>query len=226
MNKEHFLVELKIYLKSLSTKQQLVILNKYEKIFDTRIATGEAEEQIAKDLGKPKIIAEEILKEFNIDIVEKKMIHDGWKEISPQKNSTDKLEHSAYYSTKNGAAPNEYDSYSYYRKPEHNIFVRFCQVTGILAFNFLFMFWIFFAVIMMLFSFWLASAIFLFSPILGIYSMLTTMGNYGSLQLFASILFFGIGIIASLILAPLTKWFAIGLKHYFKWNLFILKGGA
>lgn len=227
MNKEHFLIELKIYLKSLSTKQQMTILNKYEELFNERLAMGETEEQIAKELGKPKTIAEEILKEFNIDIAEKKMVHDGWEEISPQKNSSEKFEYGDYYNFENDDDPyNESQSYSHYRQPVNSPFVRVCQVVGILALNFLLMIWVIFAMIMVFFSMWLASTIFIVSPILGIYSMLANMGDYGMLQLFASILFFGIGIIGSLILIPLTKWFAKGLKHYFKWNLFVLRGGA
>ena len=62
MNKEHFLIELKIYLKPLSYQHQAAVLDKYEAIFDERMAAGEAEEQIAKNLGKPRSIAEEILK--------------------------------------------------------------------------------------------------------------------------------------------------------------------
>ena len=224
MNKDHFLIELKIYLKSLSTKQQMTILNKYEELFNERLATGETEEQIAKELGKPKIIAEEILKEFNIDVPEKKMIHDGWEEISPQKKASEEFEYGAYYHSENEDDP--YSNSQYKQPVPYSPFVRFCQVAGILSLNFLLMIWLIFAGIMVIFSFWIATFVFLLSPIIGIYSMLINMGAYGFLQLFAGILFFGVGIIAVLVLTPLTKWFIKGLKYYFKWNLFVLRGGA
>ena len=225
MNREHFLIELKIYLKSLSPKQQLTILNKYETLFEERLATGESEEQVAKELGKPKTIAQEILKEFDIDVIEKKMIHDGWEEISPQKKNSEEFDYDTYYNSADDTY-DEKESYYDYPSPVQSPFVRFCQIAGILALNCLLMFWLIFSAILLLFSCWLVAAICLFSPAIGIYSMLTNVGDYASLQLFASILFFGIGTIGSLILMPLTKWFIILMGHYFKWNLSVLRGGV
>ena len=56
MNKEHFIIELKIYLKALNPKDQAIILAKYKALFDARVAEGETEEQVAKSLGKPRVI--------------------------------------------------------------------------------------------------------------------------------------------------------------------------
>lgn len=44
MNKEHFIIELKIYLKALNPKDQAIILAKYKALFDARVAEGETEE--------------------------------------------------------------------------------------------------------------------------------------------------------------------------------------
>ena len=41
MNKEHFIIELKIYLKALNPKDQAIILAKYKALFDARVAEGE-----------------------------------------------------------------------------------------------------------------------------------------------------------------------------------------
>lgn len=81
MNKEHFIIELKIYLKALNPKDQAIILAKYKALFDARVAEGETEEQVAKSLGKPRIIAEEILKEQGIELTERKIENNGWQEI-------------------------------------------------------------------------------------------------------------------------------------------------
>ena len=74
MNKEHFIIELKIYLKALNPKDQAIILAKYKALFDARVAEGETEEQVAKSLGKPRVIAEEILKEQGIELTERKIM--------------------------------------------------------------------------------------------------------------------------------------------------------
>lgn len=81
MNKEHFIIELKIYLKALNPKDQAIILAKYKALFDARVAEGETEEQVAKSLGKPRVIAEEILKEQGIELTERKIENNGWQEI-------------------------------------------------------------------------------------------------------------------------------------------------
>ena len=54
MNKEHFIIELKIYLKALNPKDQAIILAKYKALFDARVAEGETEEQVTSG----KIIGE------------------------------------------------------------------------------------------------------------------------------------------------------------------------
>ncbi|RTK74167.1 XdhC family protein, partial [Enterococcus faecalis] len=38
-------------------------------------------EQVAKSLGKPRVIAEEILKEQGIELTERKIENNGWQEI-------------------------------------------------------------------------------------------------------------------------------------------------
>ncbi|MTD38295.1 DUF1700 domain-containing protein [Erwinia sp. CPCC 100877] len=215
MNKEHFLIELKIYLKPLSAHQQIQVLNKYETLFNERLAAGETEEEIAKSLGKPRSIAEEILQEFDISVPEKKLGIDGWQEIPPA--PTVEYDYSDYVHPYNEAA-------QAYERPHHSPFVRFCQIVGILSLNFILMFWVIFAIIMGFFSGWLASILLLFSPILGGVSVLASFNDASMFQLFLSIFLSGIGIIGLVILVPLTKFFGKLLKLYLQWNIRVLKG--
>ncbi|MDA9471684.1 DUF1700 domain-containing protein [Enterococcus sp. 5H] len=216
MNKEHFLIELKIYLKPLSGQQQAFILNKYETIFNERSAAGEAEEEIAKNLGKPRAIAEEILQEFDISVPEKRLERDGWQEIQPEANTEQ-------YTEETSEHPYDY-AYQQYEQTRHNGFVRFCQVAGILSLNFLFAFWFIFAIILLFFSGWLIAVAFLFSPILGGFHVLSGLNDGSMFQLFASIFLFGGGIIGLLIMTPLTKFFGKVLKGYLHWNIRVLRG--
>lgn len=40
MNKEHFFIELKLYLNQLSKEEQQTIINTYERIFDAKLLKG------------------------------------------------------------------------------------------------------------------------------------------------------------------------------------------
>ncbi|MBO0471283.1 DUF1700 domain-containing protein [Enterococcus sp. DIV0242_7C1] len=215
MNKEHFLIELKIYLKPLTAQQQAFILEKYDNIFDERLANGEMEEEIAKDLGKPRTIAEEILEEFDITVPEKRLERDGWQEIPPATSYE-------YYEE---TAEHPYDqAYQSYERPKHNGFVRFCQISGVILLNFLLMFWFIFSFAMLLFSGWFAAILFLFSPILGGISIFTGLNDASMFEMFVSVFLCGAGIIGLLILAPLTRFFGKVLKRYMLWNIRVLRG--
>ncbi|MGC6767410.1 DUF1700 domain-containing protein [Enterococcus sp. LJL128] len=208
MNKEHFLIELKIYLKPLSYQQQAAVLDKYEEIFDERIASGEAEEQIAKSLGKPRSIAEEILQEFDIEVPEKRLTRDGWQEFSPVQDY-DPYEKDMY--------DHPYDDHYDYKRPDKPG-VRVLKICALLAFDFLFMFWMFFAFAAVVFSCWLAAVLFLLSPILGVYSVIVGFNDAGLFQLFFSVFLSGAGVIGIMILTPLTRLFFASLKRYIKWH--------
>ena len=128
MNKEHFIIELKIYLKALNPKDQAIILAKYKALFDARVAEGETEEQVAKSLGKPRVIAEEILKEQGIELTERKIENNGGKKFQ-RLHAYDHPyeEESEFY----------YDNDSpYYQRPQHRPLTRFFQVLGIFCLNF------------------------------------------------------------------------------------------
>lgn len=216
MNKEHFLIELKIYLKPLPQRQQAIVLDKYETIFAERMSAGENEEAIAKQLGKPRAIAEEILNEFDIAVPEKQLERNGWQEIYPESLDEPMAEETFSH---------PYNSeYQTYETPQHSGFVRFCQVIGIICFNFLFMIWVIFSIIMFLFSGWLVSIVFVLSPILGGLSALSGINSVSMFELFLSILLFGLGIIGLLLLVPLTKFLAKSLRSYLQWTIQVMRG--
>lgn len=224
MNKEHFLIELKIYLRPLSNQQQSTILTKYERLFDERLAAGETEEQIAKSLEKPKVIAEAILQEFDIAVPEKPLGRDGWQEITPVKKEVGQFEYGEYYTPETEEDHPYNNNQRDYLHPTHSPFVRFCQIAGILCLNFFLMIWLIFSAVMLFFSFWLVAILFLFSPILGAYSVFSGFTAVTAFQLFLSIFLSGLGIIGLLILAPLTKFFGRMLRRYFQWNIAIFRG--
>ena len=57
MNREHFLIELKLHLRQLSLVDQQAILAKYDELFDEKLAQGLTEYQVTKELDSPKKIA-------------------------------------------------------------------------------------------------------------------------------------------------------------------------
>jgi uncharacterized membrane protein len=86
------------------------------------------------------------------------------------------------------------------------------------------MFWLILTWGISLFVGWMISLSFIFSPILGVYSLLQLTASYGLFQFFMSILLCGIGLIGLLIMVPFSKVSFNLLKTYSKWNLQVLKG--
>ncbi|EGO6029110.1 DUF1700 domain-containing protein [Enterococcus faecalis] len=217
MNKEHFIIELKIYLKALNPKDQAIILAKYKALFDARVAEGETEEQVAKSLGKPRVIAEEILKEQGIELTERKIENNGWQEIPASTPAYDHPyeEESEFY----------YDNDSpYYQRPQHRPLTRFFQVLGIFCLNFFFMFWVILGIALMYVGCGIAGAATLFSPIYGIYSVITQANAASFFQLSMSLFLFGASIIGWLLFLPILKFSAHVFKRYFQWNIAVLRG--
>ena len=205
MNKEHFLTELKIHLKALPPQQLAYILKMYNDKFDKHLADGTCEVVISQELGNPRELATQILEEFGIDHADEKQPYDEWQEFTSPRHET--------------------PYHSYYERPKPtSFFVRFCQVTGVLLFNFLFMIWILLSAFLVLFSGWLVAVIFLLLPIAGIIAFITTSGAFGLFQLFFSILFCGVGLIGLAILIPLTKYSLRFNKLYVEWTFNTLRG--
>lgn len=220
MNKEHFLIELKIYLKPLSSQHQTAVLEKYDSLFEERTAAGEAEEQIAKSLGKPRAIAEEILQEFGIEVPEKKLTRDGWQEIPSSE------EYDEYNEFEKFVSEHPYRDELFDTPPPEKTGMRLFKSCALLAFDFLFMIWMFVAFASVVFACWVAAVVMVLSPILGAYSLIVGFNDAGLFQLFFTIFIFGIGIIGSVILLPLTKLFFRSLKNYIKWHGKVFRGRA
>ena len=67
MNKEQFLTKMKIYLRSIPEPERNELLADYESHFDSALEEGKSQEQVAKALGNPKILAAEIKADYYIE---------------------------------------------------------------------------------------------------------------------------------------------------------------
>lgn len=213
MNKEHFLIELKLHLRQLSLVDQQAILAKYEELFNEKLTEGLTEYQITKELASPKEIAKSILEEFNIEFKEIDNQSHDWVEFS--KEETTYAQNKKY---------NPYYQHQETPKTKDSGFIRFFQILGITFLNLFFMIWLIFGWAVTLFVGWVVTICFVGSPFLGAFSLITIGGSYGFFQLFMSILFCGVGLIGFLIMVPFSKVSFNLLKTYSKWNLQVLKG--
>ncbi len=211
MNKEHFLIELKLHLRQLSLTDQQIILQKYEDLFAEKIANGLNEYQITKELASPKEIAISVLKEFNLKLETPNTHNNDWLEFSTQENSMEETEH-PYFTNQQT------------RSSHDSGFIRFFQITGILFLNLFFMFWLIFCWGLVLFVGWILTVCFIGSPFIGLFSILTTINAFGFFQLCLSLVLCGIGLIGSLIMLPFTKISFNLFKTYLKWNFQVLRG--
>lgn len=213
MNKEHFLTELKIHLKALPKKQLAYILQLYGEKFDKQLSQGQSEADISKCLGNPREIAAEILQEFDISADEVTATHDEWQEFTQPNNAKQPY---GYYQN--------YDS-AYEQAPKKSsFFIRFCQVAGVLLFNFLFMIWMIFAGLSVLFAFWLVVLILVLMPIIGIITFFMTSGAVAFSLLFLTLFCCGLGFIGLAIMVPITTYSFRFIKYYTKWNINTLRG--
>lgn len=213
MNKEHFLIELKLHLRQLSLVEQQAILAKYEELFETKTAKGLTEYQITKELPSPKEIAISILKEFNLEFQESKGPGNDWVEFSTMENQ--ELRNDGYHPYN--------ETYDVSRKTDSG-FIRFFQIAGVTLLNLFFMIWLILGWALTLFIGWILTLSFTASPLIGIYSFISLTNSYGLLQLSMSILFCGAGLIGLLIMIPFSKVSFNLLKTYGRWNIQVLKG--
>lgn len=216
MNKEHFLTELKIHLKALPKQQLAYILQLYGEKFDKQLAEGQSEAAISKCLGNPREIAEEILEEFGISADEASTPHDEWQEFTQNTNRDQPNAPYGYYQN--------YDA-TYERGPKkQSFFVRFCQVAGVLLFNFLFMIWMIIGGLALLFGLWIATIAFLLTPAIGVFSFFATSGAFAMTALFITLFTCGLGFIGLAIMVPITTYSFRFIKYYTKWNINTLRG--
>lgn len=212
MNKEHFLIELKLHLRQLSFIDQQAILTKYEELFTEKMAQGLTEYQITKELDSPKEIACAILKEFNLEFKETPRDNNDWTEISAESHTFNSNGSHPYYEETN------------VRQEPSSGFIRFFQITGIFFLNIFFMFWLILCWLISVFSGWLITISFVLSPMLGVFSLISLTSSYGLFQFFISLVFCGVGLIGFMIMVPFSKVSINLLKTYTKWNIQVLKG--
>lgn len=215
MNKEHFLTELKIHLKALPKQQLAYILQLYGEKFDKQLAEGQQEAAISKCLGNPREIAEDILEEFGISADEASTPHDEWQEFTQANAQTTNTQYGYYQN---------YDS-TYERSPKKpTFFIRFCQIAGVLLFNFLFMIWMLFAGLAVLFGLWTVVIVMLLMPIVGVFAFVMSSGAVALTGLFITLFCCGLGFIGLAIMVPITTYSFRFIKYYTKWNLNTLRG--
>lgn len=209
MNKEHFLIELRLNLKQLPFNKQQEICQTYADLFDDYLATGLSEFEISKELGHPKTIAIEILKSQNLYFEETVPNDHGWQEFSDADHFEHPYEH-------------EYEFSPVSQSP----FSRISQIIGLFFLNTLFMFWMILSLLMLLFAAWLVAISFIVSPLLALVGIFMTAANtYGFFQFSSSIVLCGIGLVGFLLLKPITSGSFKLLKGYINWNFTILRGG-
>lgn len=206
MNKEYFFIELKLYLKPLPEEEQIIIINKYEQLFQEKTEEGLSEYDITTSLPTPKMIATTIFKELGVPFNTPHQTNDDWVEISQEDNSTD-------------------IPYTEYDLPQSKMSHLF-QLAGLFFLNFCFMFWFIFTVAILIASAWLVVATFILSPLIGLYMIGVAATSYAWFQFFVSLVLLGIGLIGFVVGIPITKGALKLFSIYGKWNMRIVRGVA
>ncbi|MGX4687334.1 DUF1700 domain-containing protein [Vagococcus sp. JNUCC 83] len=206
MNKEHFFIELKLYLNQLSSEEQQTVINTYEQIFDEKKALGMSEYEVTQVLPSPKQIAQTIFSELGLSFNTQTKIIDDWVEIT------------------NGTS----DPHHTYNKYTHNdsTLSRPLQLIGIGLLNLFFMFWVILIISILLMSGWLVIGGFIISPLFSLFLLGTAVSTYAWFQFFISLILFGIGLLGFIILKPITKGALKLFMMYHRWCWSVLKGGS
>lgn len=211
MDKEHFLIDLKLYLRQLPTNEQLTILADYERLFEEQAALGKTDYEITKELPSPKMIAMTVLNEANIPFKEQPLPSSDWEEFS--------------YEAQHDRQDHPYMEQAAYHQQKDSAFIRSSQIIGLFFLNFLFMFWAILTILLLILSGWIVVVSFIVSPVAGLFLLGSALSTYSWFQFFISLILLGCGIIASLILKPITKGVFKLIGIYTKWNMRVLKGG-
>ncbi|WP_071130247.1 DUF1700 domain-containing protein [Enterococcus timonensis] len=232
MNEEHFLTELAIYLKPLAPEKKDEILASYAQLFQEGKATGQAEELIAKNLGKPKDIATEILSSFNLSFEEKKIYRNGWQEFSPrdyQGPRFDKHDYTSGHAEENpyqeDVQEDDQESQNYCRqntsRQSSNFLVKLCLV----LFNLFVMIWVVISVFLLLVGAWLIVTCLLSAPLIGIFLFFTVSSMSVALfQLGICIGLFGLGLLGLLVGQAVTKFLTQANRNYWAFNRRVMRG--
>lgn len=212
MNKEHFLISLRLSLRGVPSAILEDTMAYYEAIFDKEIEAGKSEEMISKELGNPKDIAKGVFVANDIQpAVQAPQFSKGdWVEFdAPRKEQ--------HYTE----TPYEYDMPRRRVSPIRGLFVAI----ALAFFNIIFIAAPIIAISAITFAGWVISVCFVFSPIIGIVVAVGALSSYAMLQLFASLVLCGLGLLLLLIMVPVTKFFFKAIAAYIKWNIRAIRGG-
>ncbi|HCT95449.1 DUF1700 domain-containing protein [Vagococcus sp.] len=213
MNEQHFLTELKIYLRPLQPRQIEAILMHYHQIFQEKKQEGLSEPEISASLAAPKDIAKKILNELgfhNVNISKKRHQESDWQELTDD----------------DIRLRNQYDYEQYFTAPPKrtSFTIKLLKWLGLLAFNLFFFVWILVGIFFMIGSFWLLVSLLLASPFVTIILPLWESYSFVWLQLFVSLVLFGIGLIGAVIMRYITSYFFKFVRHYIRAIKSMLKG--
>ncbi|ALV22862.1 DUF1700 domain-containing protein [Carnobacterium antarcticum] len=206
MNKEHFLIELKLNLTDLPPEKVSAILAEYEEKFAAELTAGKFEEQIANELGHPKQLAAERLIQFGIKPKPKEASYSqgDWVELDSEPGElNDEIEAQQSYSP----------------------FVQFIKAVFIIGFN---LFFVLIPMIVLLFCLlgaWITGIAFSFAPIFGIFALLGTYSVATVFQTFMTILICGIGLVMLAVCYSFTRVLTKLFRRYLVWMRRAIVGG-
>ncbi|MGX7419095.1 DUF1700 domain-containing protein [Carnobacterium gallinarum] len=210
MNKEHFMIELKLSLRDLSEDERQTVMEDYLEHFENGLLEGKTEEQIAKELGQPRQLAKEILANYGIESKVK----------SPEFSQGDWV-----------AFENEKSTYEeLYTKPRrHNTnspLMTVFKFIGLAFFNLVVVLGPAIAIFSCVLAGLFIGGAFTLLPLVGIYTIITGFSVVALFQLSMSILFAGAGILLLAAMYPLSKLLCKLTKIYILWNVRTIFGGS
>lgn len=206
MNEEHFLTELKIYLSPLSKDKLTAILQLFAQLFDEGRAGDMSEEAIAKALGKPKEIAQEILQFYHVKVKEKEIYQNDWREIPPQYEDDDFEED---------------DSEVHSMAADRPFLPRFLM----LLFHLFVGIWFVLSVYLVLFSAWAAVFTLIITAILSAGAFLSLPLSAALFAFFIGFILLGIALFLIAIGRPITGVFNQLVKHYLRFAHRVIREG-
>lgn len=208
MNKEHFMIELKLSLRDLSENDRQDVMSDYIEHFENGLAQGKSEEQIAKELGNPKQIAKEILAMYGIEA----------KQQGPEFSQGDWVAFETHQS---------FQETNYLPKENHDGFLkRLMKGTALFFFNLIFILAPVLTILGFLLAGWIIAITFSLLPLAGIYMLITAFSTIALFQFALTIVFCGVGLLLIALGYPLTLLFAKLIKRYVLWNIYVVFGGT
>lgn len=211
MNKEHFMIELKLSLRDLSETERQAVMEDYAEHFETGLLEGKSEEQIAKELGQPRQLAKDILASYGVEpkIKSPEFSQGDW---VPFEN--EKMDYP------------EFDTKPR-RRNTNSPLMTVCKFICLGFFNLVFLLGPAIAFVTCILTGWILGGTFMLLPLVGIYSIVTAFSVISLFQLSVSILLAGVGLLLIVIaMYPLTILTYKVINKYVRWNIRTIFGGS